>query len=177
MRKTVDVDTNKVIQVKYIGSENWGNMKEKIENGPKKVRTFMVYLNVESDMDTIMDYIIDPVAGSPSRNKTVNGNVCMHVDDLIFTGTGDFLSSFAESLKKSFQIGSLDENDLWAVLAHFGESQLPQLARSKEGRRRGRVLGFARRSTARSQVRNAQTQSQVIHFIEATFNDFHGLGR
>ena len=112
MRKTVDVDTNKVIQVKHIGSENWGNMKEKIENGPKKVRTFMVYLNVESDMDTIMDYIIDPVAGSPSRNKTVNGNVCMHVDDLIFTGTGDFLSSFAESLKKSFQIGSLDENDV-----------------------------------------------------------------
>ena len=41
MRKTVDVDTNKVIQVKYIGNENWGNLKEKIENGPKKVRTFM----------------------------------------------------------------------------------------------------------------------------------------
>ena len=112
MRKTVDADTNKVIQVKYIGDENWGNPKEKIENGPKKVRTFMVYLNVESDMDTIMDYIIDPVAGSPSRNRTVNGNVCMHVDDLIFTGTDDFLSSFAESLKKSFQIGSLDENDV-----------------------------------------------------------------
>ena len=112
MRKTVDVDTNRVIQVKYIGDENWGNMKEKIENGPKKVRTFMVYLNVESDVDTIMDYIIDPVAGSPSRNKTVNGNVCMHVDDLIFTGTSDFLSSFAESLNKSFQIGSLDENDV-----------------------------------------------------------------
>ena len=106
MRKTVDVDANKVIQVKYIGDENWGNLKEKIENGPKKVRTFMVYLNVESDVDTIMDYIIDPVAGSPSRNRTVNGNVCMHVDDLIFTGADDFLSSFAESLKKSFQIGS-----------------------------------------------------------------------
>ena len=112
MRKTVDADTNKVIQVKYIGDENWGNLKEKIENGPKKVRTFMVYLNVESDMDTIMDYIIDPVAGSPNRNKTVNGNVCMHVDDLIFTGTDDCLSSLAESLKKSFQIGSLDENDV-----------------------------------------------------------------
>ena len=41
----------------------------------------MVYLNVESDIDTIMDYIIDPVAGSPSRNRTVNGTVCMHVDD------------------------------------------------------------------------------------------------
>ena len=118
MRKTVDVDTNKVIEVKYIGDKNWGNLEEKIENGPKKVRTFMVYLNVEtqleSDMDTIMDFIIDPVAGSPSRNKTVNGNVCMHVGDLIFTGTDDFLSSFAESLKKSFQIGSSDENVLRA---------------------------------------------------------------
>ena len=112
MRKTVDVDINRVIQVKYIGDENWDNLKEKIENGPKQVRTFMVYLNVESDMDTIMDYIIDPVAGSPSRNKTVNGNDCMHVDDRIFTGTDDFLSCFAESLKTSFQIGSLDENDM-----------------------------------------------------------------
>ena len=77
MRKTVDMDTNKVIQAKYIGDENWGHLKEKIENGPKKVKTFMVYLNVESDMDTIMDYIIDPVAGSPSRKRTVNGNVWM----------------------------------------------------------------------------------------------------
>ena len=59
----------------------------------------MVYLNVESDMDTIMDDIIDSVAGSPSRNRTVNGNVCMHVDDLIFTGTDDSLLSFAEGLK------------------------------------------------------------------------------
>ena len=36
----------------------------------------------------------------------------MHVDDLIFIGTDDFLLSFAESLKKSFQIGSLDESDV-----------------------------------------------------------------
>ena len=112
MRKTVDVDTNKVIQAKYIGDENWGNLKEKIKDGPKKVKTFMVYLNIESDLDTIMDYIIDPVAGSPSRHRTVNGNVCMHVDNLIFTGIDGFLLSFAESLKKSFQIGSLDENDV-----------------------------------------------------------------
>ena len=77
---------------------DWGNLKEKFKDGPKKVKTFMVYLNVESDMDTIMDYIIHPVAGSPSRNRIVNGNVCMHVDDLIFTGTDDFLLSFAESL-------------------------------------------------------------------------------
>ena len=63
-------------------------MKEKIENGPLRVCAHMVYLNVESGMDAMMDYIIDPVAGSPSsRNRTANGNVCMHVDDLIFAGT------------------------------------------------------------------------------------------
>ena len=112
MHKTIDVDANKVIQVKRIGEKDWGNLKEKIENGPLRVRTFMIYLNVESDMDMIMGSIVDPVAGSPSRNRTVNGNVCIHVDDLIFTGTDDFLLSFAEGLKKSFQIGSLDENDV-----------------------------------------------------------------
>ena len=112
MRKTVDADSDKIIQIKYIGDKDWGSLKEKIENGPLRVRTLMVYLNVESDMDTIMDYIIDPVAGSPGKNRSVNGNVCMHVDDLIFTGIDDFLLSFAEGLKKSFQIGSLDENDV-----------------------------------------------------------------
>ena len=38
-------------------------------------------------------------------------SACMR-DDLIFAGTDDFLSSFARELKKSFQIGSLDENDV-----------------------------------------------------------------
>ena len=109
MSRTVDVENDKVIQIKYIGDKDWENMKENTENGPLRVRTYMVYLNVESDMDTIMDYIIDPVAGSPSRSKLVNGNVCMHVDDLIFTGADDFLLSLARELKRSFQIGSLDE--------------------------------------------------------------------
>ena len=93
MRKTVDVESDKVTQIKYIGDKDWGSMKEKIEN-------------------MIMEYIIDPVAGSPSRNRVVNRNVCMHADDLIFTGTDDFLWSFARELKPSFQIGSLDENDV-----------------------------------------------------------------
>ena len=79
-------------------------MKEKIENGPLRVRTYMVYLNVESDVDTIMDYIIDPVAGSPSRNKVVNGNVCMRVDDLIFTGTDDFCHHSQESSRSHFRL-------------------------------------------------------------------------
>ena len=113
MRKTVDVENGKVIQIKYIGDKDWGSMKEKIENGPLRVRTYMVYLNVERHMDTIMDYIIDPRCWkSEAETDWSKGNVCMPVDDLIFTGTDDFLLSFARELKKSFQIGSLDENDV-----------------------------------------------------------------
>ena len=33
MGKTVDVDKDKVIQIKYIGNKDWGNLKEKSENG------------------------------------------------------------------------------------------------------------------------------------------------
>ena len=32
-----------------------------------RVRTHMAYLTVENDMDTTMDYIIDPVTGSRAR--------------------------------------------------------------------------------------------------------------
>ena len=64
-----DTENDKVMQIKYIGDKDWGSVKEKIENDPLRVRAYMVYLNVESDMDTTMDYIIDPAAGSPSRNK------------------------------------------------------------------------------------------------------------
>ena len=51
MRKTVDVESDKVTQIKYIGDKGWGSMKERIDNDPLRVRTYMMYLNVESDMD------------------------------------------------------------------------------------------------------------------------------
>ena len=50
-----DVKKHKKIHMAY--------STEKIEKGPLRVRTPMVYLNVESDVNMIMDYIIDLVAG------------------------------------------------------------------------------------------------------------------
>ena len=38
MRKTVDVDTNKVIQVKYIDDENWGNLKRRLRMDRRRLR-------------------------------------------------------------------------------------------------------------------------------------------
>ena len=59
-----------------------------------------------------MEYTIDPVAGSPSRKKVVKGNICMHFEDLIFKGTKRFLDAFAQSLRKTFQLGSLNTNNV-----------------------------------------------------------------
>ena len=75
-------------------------MKEKLENGPLTVRAYMVYLNVESDMDNV----IDPVAGSPTRNRMVNINVCMHVDDLIFSATADICRRSQESSRSRVRL-------------------------------------------------------------------------
>ena len=99
--------------MKYIGDKDWGCLKEEIHEGPLSVRTHVVYLNIEIDMDTIMDNIVDPVAGNPNRNKVVNGNVCIHVDDLIFTGTKNFLDSFAQSLRKPLLTPKVLKSRVW----------------------------------------------------------------
>ena len=79
---------------------------------PEKRDVWFTYtwstFNFESDVDTIM-----PVAGSPSRSKTVNGNLRMHVDDLLFTSAKNLLLlGLLCQLLKTFQTGSLDTNDV-----------------------------------------------------------------
>ena len=69
--------------------------------------------------------------------------------------------------------GNFRSGRFWSIL---GIPVVPSGAKQR-GSKKGWGLCFASRSTARSQVRNAQTQSQVIHFTEATFNDFHGFGQ
>ena len=61
-----------------------------------------------------MDYLLDPVAGSPSRGKTASGVVCLHVDDLFMSGDAEFHRVCA-SLRKDFQVGSEDINDIQFV--------------------------------------------------------------
>ena len=40
-----------------------------------------------STMDESLEYLLDPVTGSPAHGKKVHGAVALHVDDLFFTGT------------------------------------------------------------------------------------------
>ena len=52
-------------------------------------------------LDMAVDYLLDPVSGSPTKGKTVDGAMLIHVDDLLLTGTESFNQDMAK------QVGTL----------------------------------------------------------------------
>ena len=50
-------------------------------------------------LEAAMDYLTDPVAGSPSRNKKIIGVICPHVDDLFCTGAVLFRTQVLEGIR------------------------------------------------------------------------------
>ena len=50
--------------------------------------------------------------GSPSKGRKSVGILSLHVDDLIISGTPQFLKWFLEKIKKRFTVGHEDVNDL-----------------------------------------------------------------
>ena len=69
-------------------------------------------LDTTDMLDRVTDYLLDPVTGSNAKGKQVIGVLCIHVDDLFFTGTKECCKQLENSLSKEFQIGSLDTNDV-----------------------------------------------------------------
>jgi len=37
----------------------------------------------KTTIDEVLDYMLDPIAGSPAHERTVQGIICLHVDDLL----------------------------------------------------------------------------------------------
>jgi len=64
------------------------------------------------DSEDFLEYILDPVTGSPSRGKQAIGFICLHVDDLFSSGTPKFLSFLRESLKRDYKIGSETDDNI-----------------------------------------------------------------
>ena len=67
------------------------------------------------DLERAMDYLLDPIYGSPSHGKIVVGVLCLHVDDLFMAGNKEFHHRVIEALKRDFQVGSEDINDIMFV--------------------------------------------------------------
>ena len=66
----------------------------------------------EQTVDQMLDYLLDPIAGSPAAGRTVLGIVALHVDDLFMTGNAQFEQLVISRLRKDYQVGSEDRNDL-----------------------------------------------------------------
>ena len=63
-------------------------------------------------VDQLPEHSVDPVNGSPSKGRKSVGVLSLYVDDLIISGTPQFLRWFLEKIKKHFTVGHEDVNDL-----------------------------------------------------------------
>ena len=63
-------------------------------------------------VDQLLEHVVDPVHGSPSKGRKSVGILSLHVDDLIISGTPQFLKWFLEKIKRHFTVGHEDVNDL-----------------------------------------------------------------
>ena len=66
-------------------------------------------------LDKAIDLLTDPIYGSPSKDQHVCGVLCLHVDDLFMAGDAEFLERVVKALRRDFQVGSEDKNDIMFV--------------------------------------------------------------
>jgi hypothetical protein len=62
-----------------------------------------------------IDYLLDPVSGNNAQGRQVHGTICLHVDDLFMAGDDYFTKSVLPAIRRDFQIGSEDKNDVMFV--------------------------------------------------------------
>ena len=63
-------------------------------------------------VDQLLEHFVDPVQGSPSKGRKTVGVMSLHVDDLIISGTAEFLTWFLKKIREHFTVGHEDKNDL-----------------------------------------------------------------
>ena len=71
--------------------------------------------NVMATLEDAVEYLMDPVTGSNCQGRKVAGIVCLHVDDLFMAGNSYFQECVMGGLRKDFQVGSEDKNDIMFV--------------------------------------------------------------
>ena len=63
-------------------------------------------------VDQLLEHFVDPVHGSPSKGRKTVGVMSLHVDDLIVSGTSEFLTWFLKKIREHFTVGHEDKIDL-----------------------------------------------------------------
>ena len=67
---------------------------------------------VGTGVNAASEKMLDPIAGSPATRKTVTRIVNLFVDDLFGTGGTEMEQRVPSRLRKDFQVGSEDWNDV-----------------------------------------------------------------
>jgi len=83
--------------------------------GPRRNETFGKSATTPFDLDGALELLLDPVTGSPAHGKKVEGVVTIHVDDALMAGTTHFRKLVVDGLRRDFQVGSEDLNDILFV--------------------------------------------------------------
>ena len=65
--------------------------------------------------DDAVEYLIDPITGSPAHGKNVDGVINLHADDLFGTGNENMERRVLQNIRKDFQVGSEDWNSVTFV--------------------------------------------------------------
>ena len=76
-------------------------------------------------VDQLLEHFVDPAHGSPSKGRKTVGVMSLHVDDLIISGSPEFLTWFLKKIKEHFTVGHEDKNDLFVgSLMHNGRKSI-----------------------------------------------------
>ena len=67
---------------------------------------------MRTEAEAAFEKIQDPIAGSPATGKSVAGIINLFVDDLFGTGGNEMEQRVLSRLRKDFQVGSEDWNDV-----------------------------------------------------------------
>ena len=62
-----------------------------------------------------IDVLLDPVAQNNAQGRRPHGFICLHVDDLFMAGDKVFADKVLASIRKDFNVGSEDKNDIMFV--------------------------------------------------------------
>ena len=62
-----------------------------------------------------IDMLLDPVAQNNAQGRRPHGFICLHVDDLFMAGDKVFADKVLASIRKDFNVGSEDKNDIMFV--------------------------------------------------------------
>ncbi len=63
-------------------------------------------------VEELLESFMDPVHGNNAKGRKTIGMCCFLVDELLTTGTPEFLEKFKKKVRANFKIGREDLNDL-----------------------------------------------------------------